>query len=194
MADRLDSSRCIRENLGGIVRKIIYYFGSLFCSIAVLCLLTSCGKHEAASGAVGTASGAALGASLAGKRDKGTGALLGALVGNYVGRRIGKSADKAEEDEERLYQERRHCQDQRECVQRFQDLLKKKIEDYQKELKKWCVGCRHHVTIAGARRCPDCGDGLIREKVCDRCHARFKPNVNFRYCPYCTRRVLLSYR
>ena len=154
----------------------------------VMMVMPGCGKHEASHGAIGTGAGAVLGASLAGGKSKGTGAILGGLIGNFVGREMGKSVDDEVESSERrrAYDRRRH---QNELAQ-----MEQENRSLQRKLDRWCGTCHSKVTIDGAHRCPDCGDKLIREKLCEQCHEHFSPQTQYRYCPYCPRKILLSSR
>lgn len=171
------------------IRRLLKSFCATLCSVLSITLLFSgCGKHEASSGALATGTGALVGASLAGDRHKGTGAILGALIGNYLGREVGKAADDEIETSE--------MKRTRERLQGQQQLAKVKQENRELKdaVKRWCPSCTRHVQLARAQRCPDCGDILVREKFCERCFETFGPNSAYRYCPYCSKRVLLSYR
>ena len=161
---------------------------TLLFSVATIGIFSGCGKHEESSGFLGAASGSAVGASVTGGKSKRSGAFIGGLVGNIIGRSIGKEADKHEAEAEHLRREREYAHQKR-----IND-LKHENRRLCKATKKWCVGCHEQVNIAGALRCPDCGDPLVREKRCSDCARSFAPGSSYRYCAYCPERVLLSYR
>ncbi len=154
---------------------------SLFC-------LPNCGKHESSAGTAGAAGGALVGNALTGGRSKSTGTLVGALVGNLIGREIGREADKQEKEREE--------DTQRIKLARRERVAKIKEENrvLKESMLKWCKTCNHRIRILRAQRCPDCGDRLIQEKFCRCCTRTFVAQSDYRYCPYCPKRVLLSSR
>lgn len=164
-----------------------------FCLITLLfvaTLMSSCGKHESAGSAMGTATGAVIGASVAGRRDTGTGALIGGLVGNVIGGSMGRAADNEEKEAQQERIQRRHAR-QKAIAQ--QELERVKRENRMLK-QKWCSCCNRQIMIAGAKSCTSCGGGLIHERYCRECAIVFSPQSGYRYCPYCPRGAVLSAR
>lgn len=153
---------------------------SLCCCVVLfgsLLVLGGCGKHEARGGTAGTIVGASIGAVVA--KNPLDGVLFGGAIGNLVGRVAGAEDDKEEQEE----RHERHVQ-----------ALQSENRSLRRAAEQWCGTCLQRVSLRGARRCPSCGDELISEKLCRRCHAKFEPNTGYRYCPFCKDRTLLTSR
>lgn len=167
---------------------IVRYISGFLCLVFSIFFI-NCGKHEAAGGTVGAASGALVGNIVSGGRSKGVGTLVGALVGNVLGRAVGQAAD-----EEERHEEERHTRMVRAAEKAEMHHLKEENRVLKKQLRTWCYVCSRKVTIIGAHRCPDCGHACIKEKYCGCCGVIFSPDIRYRFCPYCTDRVVLSVR
>ena len=161
---------------------------SLFALLILPLFLSGCGRHETTGGAFGTAAGAIIGSSVAGRNDKTTGAVLGGIIGNMIGGSAGRAADQDEAEENR-HQHRIIRERERQIAAREAELLRTR-----NGLDRWCMSCYRQNNIAGAQRCPSCGDGLIREKYCNGCLTTFTATSSYRYCPYCRERRALVYR
>ncbi len=162
---------------------------SSFLLLAITTLsFSGCGKHEAAGGAVGATAGAIIGSSLADNRNKTTGAVLGGIIGNMIGGGAGRVADQEEADERR-HEERIRRNHEREILVREAEIRKTRAG-----LDRWCLSCHRQNYIDGAKRCPACGDTLVREKYCNGCLTVFAATSVYRYCPYCYERQRLIYR
>ena len=145
-----------------------------------LVLFSSCGKNEAAGGAVGAGAGAVVGAEVSGKKNKGLGAFLGAITGNYFGRKIGRAADKQDAQAQ-------------ETNRKFAQMEEEQHREA-KRSEKWCSYCHKRVRISGANTCPYCGTGLMVEKYCRRCSRVFDARSTFKYCPQCVGGIRLASR
>lgn len=156
--------------------------------ISLSLLFSACGRHETAGGTFGTAAGAIIGSSVAGRNDKTTGAVLGGIIGNMIGGSAGRAADQEEADEQRYH--RRLIRERERQI----TLREAELQRTRNGLDRWCMSCYRQNNIAGAQRCPSCGDGLIREKYCNGCLTTFTPTSAYRYCPYCRERRALVYR
>jgi len=163
-------------------RKNMSKFLDFILCICFLVVFIGCGKHEAETGAVGTATGAIVGAAVSGKKDKGTGATVGAFIGNVIGRAIGRQADIQEGEKALTRGEIRHLRAKNRRLRR------------NKRSEKWCFYCSRKVCLTGANSCPYCGHELMIEKYCRGCDSIFNPESSYKYCPYCTTRVRLSCR
>lgn len=148
-------------------------------------IFTGCGKHEARGTALGTGAGAGLGYAVGGS----TGALVGAAVGGVFGNAAGVDADNDVADEQ---VERRATQRQLAYEKSKPKTVVVNVTHPPKG--QWCTTCYKNVQLSGARRCPDCGDALVHDKICGLCGASFSPRSAYRYCPYCPQRSRLEYR
>lgn len=155
--------------------------GSLLCGlICLLFVLAGCGRQQATGSTFGAATGALLGAAVSGHHSQGTGALIGGLAGAMVGGSIGQAADDEEAEEHKAIVTMHHRQHVAQ------------LEEENRRLRdKWCVRCGNHVTLEGAKSCPQCGGELIREKYCPTCTTLFSPRTGYRFCPYCKQQTRL---
>lgn len=166
--------------------KLRLLMGIIFVSATLT--FSGCGRHEATGGAVGTAAGALIGSSFASERNKTTGAVLGGIIGNMIGGGAGRAADAeeaAEHRHEKLIQRAR----EQEIAQR-----EAHVRRMSTGLDRWCLSCHRQNGIEGAKRCPSCGDSLVREKYCDGCMTVFAATSVYRYCPYCYDKQRLAFR
>ncbi len=168
------------------MKKIVVPVASCIVCVCLIVLMSGCGKNETTGGTIGAASGAVIGEAVAGKKDKATGTLVGALIGGCLGKEIGRAADEEEREEKEVRK--------RVATKRHINRLQAENRALKRSVASWCPSCPQKVKILGARRCPDCGDGLIREKYCSGCAQIFSPALGHRYCPYCRRKTLLSCR
>ena len=162
---------------------------SLYIVVACISVLfIGCGRHETTGGAFGATAGAIIGSSISDPRDKTTGAVLGGIIGNMLGGVAGRTADMEERIEA--------CHQQRLEKNRVRQLAAREaaLNHTHKGLDRWCLSCYRQNNIAGAQRCPSCGDSLVREKFCDGCLTTFIATSSYRYCPYCRERRVLAYR
>jgi len=157
------------------MKKNIFLLLTLFITSL---FLSNCGKHEEEGRVAGTFAGAVVGAAVSKK--KAQGAVIGGLVGNILGGKYGQEKDEEKRERKVRIERRRLKQENRE--------LRKKLTT------KWCSNCSRKVKIRGAQSCPDCGEKLIQEKLCDRCRTTFSPETGYRYCPYCSERIRLKSR
>ena len=165
----------------------VHTVGSILL-LGMVVTFAGCGKHEASGGAMGATAGAIIGSGLSDRHNRTTGAVLGGIIGNMIGGSVGRAADQ-EEAEERQHEVRVRRERERELA-----LREAEARRVQAGLDRWCLSCHRQNAIAGAYRCPSCGDPLIREKYCDGCLTAFSPTSVYRYCPYCHEKRRLLYR
>lgn len=162
------------------MKKNMMYNLMVVPMLLFLAIFSGCGKNQATGGTFGAATGAILGAAVAGPHDTGTGVAIGALAGSLLGSSVGQSADEEEAEQQTAVREMHHRQ--REA----------RLEEENRRLRdKWCVGCGNHVTLEGAKSCPQCGGELIREKYCKSCTTQFSPRTGYKFCPYCKQQTPL---
>jgi len=137
--------------------------------------LPGCGRQQSAGGTFGAATGALIGSAVTGHHDHAAGAVIGGLVGALAGSAVGQAADEEEAEQHNALVDMQHRQ-------RVAELQ----EENRRLRDKWCVCCGNHVTLEGAKSCPQCGGRLIREKHCRTCSTQFSPRTGYRYCPYCS--------
>ena len=152
----------------------------LCCSVGSLLIFSGCGRQQASGGTFGAATGALIGAAVSGRHDQGAGAVIGGLVGAMAGSAVGQAADEEETEIHNAVVDMHHRQ---KVAQLYEE--NRRLRD------KWCVNCGNHVTLEGAKSCPQCGGELIREKVCSTCSTLFSPRTGYRFCPYCRQQTRL---
>jgi len=148
---------------------------SIIAAGICLVILSGCGAKETEGGLLGGVTGAALGAAVAG--DEAEGALIGGTLGALVGSQIGRASD--ERDRERAAA--RRAKEQR----RREDRLRAEKRDLERQLDKWCDGCKKWFRIKGATMCPRCGKNLIQEKFCGVCGDKFSADTGYKFCARC---------
>lgn len=146
-----------------------------FSILFMVLIFSGCGKHEERGAVGGVITGGAIGNVVTGGKSKGLGTLVGATLGGIIGSEMGRDTDE-------------------EIAEEKAGRAKVVIVRSNPQPGTWCISCHRNVTISGARRCPDCGDILVHDKICSICRETFSPRSSTRYCPYCPERSKLVWR